>query len=210
MNLNAQVCCDGCGALATDEHLCLRVARLELATRFRPIHIDALILIPSPFPRFGDYFYKPAESPADRGAESQTFFRGVLSAAGVDTLQGRDERVLLEEFQRTGCFLASWSECPPDNAQISFDDTLGNLAPSVVRRIKFSYRPKRIIPISHHLAPYLSVFREAGLTDIVMLKDGKPIAMPDLGNPAKMDGFRAELAAVLGKTAPRAGSASQT
>ena len=209
MNLNGQIRCDGCGALATDDHLRLRVARLEFATRFRPIHIDALILIPSPPPRLEDYFYRPAESSADRSPESQVFSRALLPAAGVNLSPSRDEKTLLEEFQRTGCFLAAWSECPPDHAQCPSDDTLRSLTASVVRRVKFSYRPKRIVPISRRLSPHLSMFRESALGEGLVLKGGEPLELPDFGDPAAVARFQTDLAALLAKAAPREEAASQ-
>jgi len=36
--------CDGCGQPASAEHIARRLQRLEWATRFRPIHIQALLL----------------------------------------------------------------------------------------------------------------------------------------------------------------------
>jgi hypothetical protein len=39
------ILCDGCGQPATPEHIAERIHRLELATRYRPIHIQVLWLI---------------------------------------------------------------------------------------------------------------------------------------------------------------------
>ena len=39
-----QVICDGCGLGASQEHIARRLKRLEKMTRYRPIHVHALIL----------------------------------------------------------------------------------------------------------------------------------------------------------------------
>ncbi|MFZ0214129.1 MAG: hypothetical protein WBE20_11090 [Candidatus Acidiferrales bacterium] len=186
-----------------------RIARLELATRFRPIHIDSLILVPAPPARFEDFFYRPAESPEERGAESQSFFRALVSAAGIDVAPGRDEKTLLEEFQRAGCFLTEWSECPLDIADESGGEMMKNLAASVARRIKFSYRPKRVIPLSRQLGPHLSFFRDAGLGEKLVLKDDRPVEIPDFKNAAAVARFQRDLTALLAKAAPRSGAVDQ-
>src|SRR5207253_8014232 len=36
--------CDGCGQAATAEHIARRLQRLEWTTRYRPVHIHALLL----------------------------------------------------------------------------------------------------------------------------------------------------------------------
>src|SRR5258708_24143168 len=36
--------CDGCGQLASPEHIARRLQRLEWTTRFRPVHIGTLLL----------------------------------------------------------------------------------------------------------------------------------------------------------------------
>ncbi len=51
--------CDGCGMQADDAHIRRRIERLELATRFRPIHIQALLIDAAPPSRSEDYFYRP-------------------------------------------------------------------------------------------------------------------------------------------------------
>ncbi|HEV2287536.1 MAG TPA: hypothetical protein VGR81_01125 [Candidatus Acidoferrales bacterium] len=210
MNPNKEICCDGCGALVTGDHLRLRVSRLEFATRFRPIHIDALILIPSPPARFEDYFYRPSKSSDDRGVESRGFFRAVLSAASIDASPCRDEKTLLEEFQRAGCFLADWSECPPESAHIVADGTLRNLLPSVVRRIRFSYRPKRIIPLSHRLSPHLSALRESSLGESLVLQGAEPLDFPDFSDSVAVARFQADLTALLVKGTPREKAAGRS
>jgi len=49
--------CDGCGAVADAEHIRARIQRLELATRYRPIHIHTLLIGTAPPALIEDYFY---------------------------------------------------------------------------------------------------------------------------------------------------------
>jgi hypothetical protein len=49
--------CDGCGAAVDAEHIRARIMRLELATRFRPVHIQTLLVGVAPPERAEDYFY---------------------------------------------------------------------------------------------------------------------------------------------------------
>ncbi len=62
--------CDGCGAQVDGAHIRRRIERLELATRFRPIHIQAIILDAAPFATPEDYFYRASGS-AQRSVASQ-------------------------------------------------------------------------------------------------------------------------------------------
>src|SRR5215467_8497277 len=39
-----ELCCDGCGQMGSPEHIARRLRRLEWATRYRPVHIQTLLL----------------------------------------------------------------------------------------------------------------------------------------------------------------------
>jgi len=176
-SVNREIRCDGCGTVATPEHLRRRVERLELATRFRPIHIDTLILYPAPPERREDYFYRPAQSPEERSASSRAFFNSVLSAAKIQLDDGKSEETLVAGFQRAGFFITECCECPVQGAGISNSDLLARMAPSLLRRVQFSYKPKRILLLSSELAPLIPIFRQAGLAENLLLRGGKPIDM---------------------------------
>jgi hypothetical protein len=49
--------CDGCGAAVEPEHIRARIERLELATRYRPVHIQTLLIGSAPPVRPEEYFY---------------------------------------------------------------------------------------------------------------------------------------------------------
>jgi len=180
--VNREILCDGCGVVATPEHLRRRVERLELATRFRPIHIDTLILYPAPPQRVEDYFYRPAHSREERNASSRAFFDGVLAAAGINPDGGKSEELLLAEFQRAGLFVTECCECPVEGGGISSADLAVRMAPSLLRRVQFSYKPKHILVLSTELAPLIPLFREAGLGENLLLREGKPIDIPVVGH----------------------------
>src|SRR5271170_1398857 len=73
--------CDGCGAPADEAHLRQRIERLEMATRFRPIHIQTLLLADSPPSRVEDYFYRPIREGEARSAPAKNFFIEIMKAA---------------------------------------------------------------------------------------------------------------------------------
>ena len=49
--------CDGCGQAVDDGHIQKRIARLELATRYRPVHIQTLLIGAVPPERDEAYLY---------------------------------------------------------------------------------------------------------------------------------------------------------
>ena len=185
-----------------------RVERLELATRFRPIHIDTLILYPAPPQRAEDYFYRPAHSREERSASSRAFFEGVLAAAGINLAGGKSEETLLAEFQRAGIFVAECCECPMDATATSSEDLAVPMAPSLLRRVQFSYKPKRILVLSSELAPLIPLFRQAGLGENLLLREGEPIAIPVFTDSSATVQFHTDLSDVLAKNPSRSTAAS--
>lgn len=49
--------CDGCGATVDSEHIRSRIERLEMATRYRPVHIQTLLVGTAPPERTEEYLY---------------------------------------------------------------------------------------------------------------------------------------------------------
>lgn len=182
MNMNsASILCDGCGLPASPGHIAARLARLELATRFRPIHIDTLFVALQPMPRLEDDFYRPPDA--------RNFFDAFLSA--LDVLpeartpgregNGRDADISrLLEFQRKGYYLAYLSECPlpaqedADMARAS----IARLAPTLIKRIRFNYKPKHIALLGTQLDPLIEIFREAGMSPVLDFKQAAAPKFP--------------------------------
>jgi hypothetical protein len=162
--------CDGCGRLASPEHIARRLQRLEWTTRFRPVHIGTLLLgavAPRNDPAF---IYSPAGSWEDEA-------RTLLSAAGV-TPAGKSAEAALAEFQRGGFFVTHVLECPlDDGASENVHSLVANRLPAVLSRIRRSLKPKRLVPISQALEQFLPALNLGELSCAILLDQQKPFAL---------------------------------
>jgi hypothetical protein len=175
--------CDGCGLPASPEHIAQRVLRLELATKFRPVHIGVLFIVLAPpaceqndfygaaaSKEFADPFLNALNIPAPANA----------TAPESDAMAATSAR--LHEFQRRGFFLASVSECPiPEGAEPAAA-TIARLGPTLVRRIRFNYRPKHIAPMGQELFPLIEMLKDAAIAPILTLDQGQPLPSPGTGS----------------------------
>jgi hypothetical protein len=188
--------CDGCGLPASPEHIAERVRRLELSTRFRPVHIGVLFVALAPPVRPEDDFYGPAES--------KEFFDPFLEALEISSSTGTStpgldshvaDTARLAEFQRRGYYLAYLSECPiPENREPAAS-TIARLGPTLIRRIRFNYRPKHIAPLGQELFPLVELLKVAGIGPILTLDQGLTLPTPRTGNREWMELFRRSVAA---------------
>jgi hypothetical protein len=179
------ILCDGCGLPASPEHIAARMERLELATRFRPIHINVLFVALTPMPRPEDDFYRPPESP--------DIFDSFLSALDIAPEAGTAK---LLEFQRRGYYLTCLSECPvtprgsanpgrelplPGAGQETGDNAsrecISRLAPTLVKRIRFNYKPKRVALLGTDMGPLVEIFERAGMDPLLILGQGAPLTI---------------------------------
>ncbi len=168
--------CDGCGAPVDDAHIRRRIERLELATRFRPVHISVLLIDAAPPDRAEDYFYRATtDSAADRSPVSRAYFDALVRCAGVTPDRAMNEEAALAEFQRRGLFLIGAIECAVENATEA-QRTIARTAPALLRRVNVSYKPKSIALLSSPTAALVPVFQENGWGDRLILDDGKPFA----------------------------------
>jgi hypothetical protein len=163
-----ELVCDGCGMGATSEHIAKRLRRLELTTRYRPIHIQAVLL--------------GAQSPADErdflyAAESEFSGEGaaLLRALGISS-EGRAADSVLAEFQKRGFLLTHVLECAAEAGRGNADltEALRRRLPIVARRLRGSLRPKRVIVISKDLAPIVEDLKRGQLGGELVLNDGAP------------------------------------
>jgi hypothetical protein len=149
--------CDGCGQLASAEHIARRLQRLEWATRFRPIHIQALLLTASAPQTDSDFLYSP-----------DTAFAGpagmILSALGINTA-GKSSEEVLADFQKRGLVLASLLECPiePGTDPSKAHALLEHHLPQALARIRRSLKPKRVLVLSPELQPFVPQLSESAL-----------------------------------------------
>jgi hypothetical protein len=171
--LTPEVSCDGCGLPATAEHIWARLARLEWSTRFRPIHINLLLLISAP-PLEADFYDAspedfPGRLPGGRTLDALFSALGIVASGANPTGAGGRE-ALLGEFQRRGIFLAPVCECPLATPEIP--GAIERLGPTIAKRIRFSYKPKAIVILS----PELSGLKEE------LAAAGQGIHVQDAGN----------------------------
>ncbi len=204
------IVCDGCGLPASPAHIAARMERLEQVTRFRPIHIHLLFVAFDPMPRLEDDFYSPPES--------RDFFDSFLTALNIlpDTERreirletaemrpqtesnGRDAGpAMLLEFQRRGYYLTYLSECPVTQLQSAGQgveasasrECIPRLAPTLIKRIRFNYRPKHVVLLGTHLSPLIGLFEDAGLGPLLLLDRTAPLTIPSTGDGSSVDLFR--------------------
>lgn len=176
--------CDGCGSRVDDDHLARRVQRLELATRYRPVHIKILLLDGAPPFRLEDYFYCAAKDRSERSLASRMYFDELAKAAGLDSGPNLIEEKTLAEFQRRGFFLTYAVECPFED-QADPAGALRRLAPTVMKRVQTSYKPNFVIPISTPTQELIRLFGLIGWGDRLVLDNGAPFVDPYLGDPQR-------------------------
>ena len=142
--------CDGCGQTASSEHITRRLQRLEWTTRYRPVHINTLVLGAFSPQEESDFLYAPSGEFHGEAAL-------LLDALGISTV-GKAADVVQAEFQRAGFFLAHVLECPLGKQAGRGIESAALLAERVqpmARRIRRSLKPKRVVLISQALGPIL-------------------------------------------------------
>jgi hypothetical protein len=162
--------CDGCGAPADEAHLRQRIERLEMATRFRPIHIQVLLLGDAPAIRIEDYFYRPLRGGESRSAGARDFFLEMLKAASIAPDAAANEEAALAEFQRRGFYLADAIECPAATPE-DLSERVARASSTVVKRIEFSYRPKHVVPIGAAVNALIPLLQKSSMGGRLVVAD---------------------------------------
>jgi len=178
--------CDGCGQAASPEHIARRLQRLEWTTRYRPIHISALLLGGIAPHAEQDFLYS---------GNFQGEGGRLLEAVGISPTEKPAESVL-SEFQRGGFFLTHALECPLESGQTGeslCEPLLAQRLSAVVRRIRRSLKPKRVVLISELLAPLTARLSSAELGCPVILYDGKPFGLDSSDISASVQHLRQAL-----------------
>jgi hypothetical protein len=156
--------CDGCGALADEAHIRQRIERLEMATRFRPIHIQVLLLGDAPPVRIEDYFYRPVREGESRSAAAKDFFIDMMKEARIDPQAAINEEAALAEFQRRGFYLADVVECPVATSE-ELSERVARATSTLLKRIEFSYRPKQVVPFGVAVKALIPVLQKSPIGD---------------------------------------------
>jgi hypothetical protein len=169
--------CDGCGSHVDDAHIRRRIERLELATRFRPIHTQFLLIAPAPPIRTEDYFYRVSKDRSARSVSGLAFFDELANCAGTPPGSQLDEETVLAQFQRQGHFLIGAVECPFEtDGEVT--SAIERAAPNLLRRVEISYKPKFVALLSDLTQPLIPMFQANGWGDRLILDDGRPFAIP--------------------------------
>lgn len=168
--------CDGCGLPASPEHIAARVHRLELSTRYRPLHISILFVAATPAEFEADDFYAAPEKSA------------LLNVLGITSTENQpgakaDPAALLNEFQRRGFHLVYLSECPGSVDTVFGADEISRLTPTLVRRVRFNYKPRLVAPLGAELFPLVEALQKAGIGPLITTAAGQPLPVPRAGNP---------------------------
>ncbi len=162
--------CDGCGQSASPEHIARRLLRLEWTTRYRPVHIGALLL-GGVSPLAEEDFLYAGKFQGEAGR--------LLEAVGISPA-GRFPETVLSEFQRGGFFLTHMLECPLENSEAggsSCESLLAERVSQVLTRIRRSLKPKRVVLVSDLLEPLGARLSTAELGCPVILDNGKPFGL---------------------------------
>jgi hypothetical protein len=181
------VICDSCGLPATSDHIRDRLARLELATRYRPVHISTLLVCAAAPQHIEDELY--ARERQSSSSESRTYLDSLLAAAGVSLEKSPAEQ--LTEFQRLGFYLARLVECPLGTTRPPAD-LARRYGPTLVKRIQLSYKPRRIALLDPVPTGLPELLAAAGFGD-ALIKSGEGIAIPDKSDSREVSVLRALL-----------------
>lgn len=182
--------CDGCGQSASPVHLARRLQRLEWTTRYRPVHVQALLLGGIAPEADAAFLYWPEGNYQGKAAN-------LLDGLQISRA-GRSADSILNECQRRGLLLAHVLECPlepgvsPSAAQQLIEKQLA----AVNARIRRSLKPKRVVLFSRELAGVAGKFTEAALGSPVFTGSYGPLALDDSPNESEIEELRRALASL--------------
>jgi hypothetical protein len=172
--------CDGCGLDCSSQHIAARLARLEQATRYRPIHIQAVFLSAQTPANAEAFLYN-----AEQGWQGEA--AALLGALEIES-GGKPAQAVLAEFQRKGFFLTHILECAanPERPGTSLVEALKNRLPGVLRRFRTSLKPKKVVVISQELKPVLAELKSAQIGAELILDGDMPFDLADPGSVMRL------------------------
>jgi len=179
--------CDGCGQSASPAHFARRLQRLEWTTRYRPVHIQALLLGGIAPEADGAFLYCPE-------GNFQGEVANLLDALEISR-EGKSADAILSEFQKRGLLLTHVLECPlepgvnPSAAQQLIERQL----PLVMARIRRSLKPKRVVLFSRELAAPAGEFTDAILGCPVLTASYGPFSLDASPGESDFSEFRQAL-----------------
>jgi hypothetical protein len=168
--------CDGCGQPADSAHISRRLERLAWTTRFRPLHIQTLLLSGIAPKENAEFLYFPESLRTDRDAGAASFqgeAAAILQALQLST-EGKSPEAVQTEFQKLGRLLTYVLECPLEDGVTESEAhaLLEKQLPLTITRIRRSLKPKRLLLLSTWLEPFAERFRQSEL-NCTILATGK-------------------------------------
>jgi hypothetical protein len=181
--------CDGCGQSASPAHLARRLQRLEWTTRYRPVHIQALLLGGVAPEADAAFLYSPEGNYQGEAAN-------LLDALRISRA-GRSADAILADFQKGGLLLTHVLECPlePGTTPSAAQQFLEKQLPFVIARIRRSLKPKRLVLFSRELAALAGKFTETSLGSPVFTGLYGPLALDGSPSESEREEFRRGLPA---------------
>lgn len=179
MRDSSLILCDGCGQPASPEHIARRLQRLEWTTRYRPIHLQTLLLGAVSPNNDTEFFYSPAQAHSGEAAH-------LFAAAGI-AQENKNADAMHSEFQRRGLFVTHVLECPMDSASdaATTESAVAERLATLFTRIRRSLKPKLMAFISGSLTPLIFKFANAQLGCELVLDEGHAFAL-DTSDPATL------------------------
>jgi hypothetical protein len=169
--------CDGCGQPADANHTKGRIERLQMATRFRPVHIHTLVIDSCPPPTLSDFFYNLGEV---RTAVCRAYFDELAKCAGGTGAAAADAEAVLTEFQRRGLFLAYAVDCSIADPAVLSSAVEKSLS-TLKLRLNTSYRPKFVAMVSQPTSVLIAPLQAAGWSEKLLLDGTKPFSGAGFG-----------------------------
>ena len=189
MNTPLLLRCDGCGQSASPRHLARRLRRLEWTTRYRPVHIQVLLLGGIAPEADAAFLYSPEGNFQGEAAN-------LLEALQVSGA-GKTAEAILTECQKRGLLLTHVLECPvePDVSPADAQQLLEKMLSAVIARIRRSLKPKRVVLFSKELAAVAGKLTERVLECPVFTGSYGPFSLDGKPGDDEMEEFRRVLAA---------------
>ncbi len=181
--------CDGCGQNASPAHLARRLQRLEWTTRYRPVHIQVLMLGGIAPEADAAFLYCPEGNYQGEAAN-------LLEALRI-SMAGRSADAILTDFQKGGFLLTYVLECPlePGVSPADAQQLLERQFPAEIARIRRSLKPRRVVLFSTELATLAGKFTEAAIGCPVFTGTYGPFSLDGSPSESEMEAFRRALPA---------------
>ena len=179
--------CDGCGQSASPAHLARRLQRLEWTTRYRPVHIQALLLGGISPEADEAFLYCPEGNYQGEAAN-------LLEALRISRA-GRSADAILTDLQKGGFLLTHVLECPlqPGVGPSAAQQLIERQLPAVIARLRRSLKPKRVVLFSRELASLAGKFTEEAIGSPVFKGSYRPFSLDGNASESETEAFRGTL-----------------